>query len=121
MRGNCLRGDSTERAALAYEEHQRASGQITARCALITLSDTRTEATDTSGARIKSLLAEHSHSVAAYRVIHDEPAELDALLDELLSRDDVDVIFTNGGTGISRRDQTIVVIRRHTNVDLPGF
>src|SRR4051794_5145868 len=110
-----------ERTLLAYEQHQKSSQQIVARCGVVTLSDTRNEATDTSGARIRELLTEQGHTVTAYRVIKDEPAQLNGLLDDLLSREDVDAILTNGGTGISRRDQTIDVIAGRLELELPGF
>jgi molybdenum cofactor biosynthesis protein B len=106
---------------MSYAQHQSDSQAVVARGAIVTLSDTRTEATDASGALIRRLLQEAGHQVAAYRLIRDEPAQLQALLDELLGNSDVDVILTNGGTGISRRDQTIDVIERRIEQPLPGF
>jgi molybdenum cofactor biosynthesis protein B len=106
---------------MSYQQHIQASETVVARCAVITLSDTRTEATDKSGARIKELLNEQSHRIAAYSVIPDDPAQLDQLLSQYLSRNDIDIILTNGGTGISKRDQTIGVIERHITQPLPGF
>jgi molybdenum cofactor biosynthesis protein B len=88
---------------------------------VVTLSDTRTEATDRSGARIKELLASDGHQLSAYQIIKDEPGDLDALLTQLLARPDVNVTLTNGGTGISKRDQTINVIERRLELPLPGF
>jgi molybdenum cofactor biosynthesis protein B len=104
-----------------YEEHQQSAGQITARCAVITLSDTRTEATDKSGARIRELLASAGHAVVFSRVIKDDPQILAALLDELLKDQTVDLVMTNGGTGISRRDCTISVVEKFLTQPLPGF
>lgn len=106
---------------MAYNQHIREAAGDVARCAVITLSDTRTEASDRSGQRIRALLEAQSHSVAHYQIIRDEPAVLDELLATLLGRDDIDVILTNGGTGISRRDQTIGVIERRLDTPLPGF
>src|SRR3954467_9635777 len=97
---------------MAYDQHQRESEPITPRCAVVTLSDTRTESTDTSGRRIRELLAADGHTLARSVILPDDPGKLPPLLDELLASPDVDVILTNGGTGISRRDQTIVVIER---------
>jgi molybdenum cofactor biosynthesis protein B len=105
----------------AYEEHQRAAGQIVARCAVLTLSDTRDESNDKSGARIQELLTANAHIVTHYEVLRDEPELLSAKLTALLARDDVDVILTNGGTGISRRDATVPVIERVIESPLPGF
>ena len=106
---------------MSYEQHIHSSESLIARCAVITLSDTRTESTDKSGPRIKELLAENHHAIAEYKVLPDEPAPLESKLTPLLARADVDVILTNGGTGISRRDQTIGVIERIVIQPLPGF
>jgi molybdenum cofactor biosynthesis protein B len=92
-----------------------------ARCAVITLSDTRTRETDKSGRRIEDLVREAGHAVADYRLIPDDPQKLQSLLAELVGRYDVDVVLTNGGTGISRRDQTVGVVERLIEQPLPGF
>ena len=106
---------------MSYQEHQQSAQDIVARCAVITLSDTRDESSDKSGARIKELLIEHGHSISHYAVIPDGPDRLGRLLQDLLNRPEIDAIFTNGGTGISRRDQTIAVIERNLDHILPGF
>jgi len=106
---------------MSYEQHKQTSEAIAARCTVITLSDTRDESTDKSGARIKALLTEHGHIVAHYQIIPDDPMQLDALLRSLIARDDIDGILTNGGTGISRRDHTIDSIAKHLTIPLPGF
>ncbi|HEY8665592.1 MAG TPA: MogA/MoaB family molybdenum cofactor biosynthesis protein, partial [Tepidisphaeraceae bacterium] len=77
--------------------------------------------TDTSGARIRELLSESQHVIVDYQIIQDDPAQLDPVLASLIQRGDVDVILTNGGTGISRRDQTISVVERRLDQPLPGF
>ena len=106
---------------MAYDQHAKASASIVARCAIVTLSDTRTAETDRSGQRIRELLGGAAHVVVHYQIIKDDPAQFEPLLRSLLSRDDVDVILTNGGTGISQRDQTIEVIERALTQPLPGF
>jgi molybdenum cofactor biosynthesis protein B len=106
---------------MSYDQHiQNASG-IIARCAIITLSDTRTADTDKSGARVRELLQSAGHHVAEYSIIRDEPAALIALIDQYASRSDIDSILTNGGTGISRRDQTIDALQKRLDRILPGF
>src|SRR5437762_2672719 len=97
---------------MAYEQHVKDAAAIVAGCAVVTLSDTRTEATDKSGRRIRELVEAQGHRVAHYQVIRDDPGPLDELLGALLDRKDVDVVLTNGGTGISRRDFTVGVIER---------
>jgi len=106
---------------MAYEQHTRDAESVVARCAVVTLSDTRTRDTDTSGRRISELLAEAGHAVIDSALLPDDPARLGPHLQSLLGRDDVDAILTNGGTGISRRDQTIEVVEKAIDQPLPGF
>jgi molybdenum cofactor biosynthesis protein B len=106
---------------MAYQQHITSAKDITARCAVITLSDTRTPDTDTSGQLLQRLLTEAGHTPAPYHLIQDDPAQLTPLLDALLADPDVDAIITNGGTGVSRRDQTVDVVQRTLDQPLPGF
>ncbi|HZL35456.1 MAG TPA: MogA/MoaB family molybdenum cofactor biosynthesis protein [Tepidisphaeraceae bacterium] len=106
---------------MAYEQHIQDAGPDVARCAVITLSDTRTQATDKSGSRIRQLLTDAGHRVEAYRIIPDDPMTFDERLAEFLASESIDAILTNGGTGVSRRDCTIEVLERHIEQHLPGF
>src|SRR5436190_12277132 len=106
---------------MSYSAHQESAQPIIARCAIVTLSDTRTRETDRSGQLLRVLLERAGHSIVNYQLCRDEPAVLEPLLAALLARADVDVILTNGGTGISRRDQTIGVVEVHVDQPLPGF
>jgi molybdenum cofactor biosynthesis protein B len=106
---------------MAYQEHRRLSASIVARCAVITLSDTRTETNDTSGEQIRNLLTADGHQIARSMILPDDPARLEATLEELLKDSEIDAILTNGGTGISRRDQTVPVIERLIEQPIPGF
>ena len=105
----------------AYEEHQAAAAAIMARCAVITLSDTRTAATDKSGSLIRELLEADGHGVSFHEVIPDDPSVLGPLLRTTIARQDVDVVLTTGGTGISRRDVTVPLIESMLEQTLPGF
>jgi molybdenum cofactor biosynthesis protein B len=87
----------------------------------VTLSDTRTEATDKSGRRIKELLSEAGHEPAVYQILPDDPDKLNDLLANLLQQESLDLVVTNGGTGISARDNTVPIIHRHVKTLLPGF
>jgi molybdenum cofactor biosynthesis protein B len=106
---------------MSYDQHISAAKNIVVRCAIITLSDTRTPETDLSGQKIRQLLEQASHLVADYQLIRDEPSQLNACLDVMIANDSIDVILTNGGTGISRRDQTIDTITGRLQRMLPGF
>jgi molybdenum cofactor biosynthesis protein B len=90
-----------------------------ATCGVITVSDTRTEADDTSGRRIGELLATGGHHVSYYRIVRDEPAEIAAVL--AAAPDTVEVIICNGGTGIAPRDTTYEAIQRLLEKEIPGF
>lgn len=105
----------------AYDEHQGAAAAIVARCAVITLSDTRDASTDASGARACALLEAEGHAVGHYEVIRDEAATLKALLRSLLDRPDLDAILTTGGTGVGRRDTTVPVVESLLDQRIPGF
>lgn len=106
---------------MSYTSHQQSGQALTARCAILTLSDTRTDATDTSGQMIRNLLLPLGHSVVYHQIVPDEPAVFEQILLQYLNDNSIDCILTNGGTGISQRDQTIDVISRLLDYPLPGF
>ena len=90
-------------------------------CAVITVSDTRDETTDKSGQLIRSRLTELGHIIAHYQIVKDEPEHIAALVTQLASRDDVQAVFLNGGTGIAARDTTFDAIAPLLDKELPGF
>lgn len=90
-------------------------------CAIITVSDTRTPETDTSGAAIRERLLARGHSVVFYRIVKDEPDQISALLDEIVEADEARVILFNGGTGITSRDTTYDALSQKLEKTLPGF
>jgi molybdenum cofactor biosynthesis protein B len=90
-------------------------------CAVVTISDTRTEATDTSGRAIADLLGERGHRVVHRTIVRDDADEIRAALNALLARDDVDVVLTTGGTGISERDGTYEIVSALLEKRLDGF
>jgi molybdenum cofactor biosynthesis protein B len=106
---------------MSYDQHTQTAAQLIARCAVVTVSDTRSESTDKSGRKIRELLVADGHVVAHYQIVKDDPIELEPLSYDLIAREDVDAVLTNGGTGISRRDQTICVVERALDQSLPGF
>jgi molybdenum cofactor biosynthesis protein B len=106
---------------MSYDQHIRSAKDIVARCAVITLSDTRMRETDTSGQLIQKLLTDAGHQVAAYHLIKDDSTTLASLLLDLAANPDVDALLTNGGTGIANRDQTIDVVEKMIDQPLPGF
>jgi molybdenum cofactor biosynthesis protein B len=101
-------------------QHREAAPDVL-RCAVLTVSDTRTEESDTIGALIRELLMSAGHVIADYRIVKDEPMEIRDRLGDWTSRDDVDAILTNGGTGIANRDTTYDVIAGLLDKRLDGF
>jgi len=103
------------------DRHRDAAADRIARCAVLTISDTRTAETDKGGTLIRDLLEAAGHQVADHRIVKDEPGAIDQTLRAWLDADDIDVILTTGGTGIAPRDTTIEVVDRHLTKPLPGF
>lgn len=88
--------------------------------AVLTVSDTRSYSTDTSGRAIRSLLEEAGHAVVASVIVPDDPdAVTSFVLDQL--EGDADVVITTGGTGITSRDSTYEAIDALLDKRLDGF
>jgi molybdenum cofactor biosynthesis protein B len=105
---------------MSVHEH-KARAKRSVRSFVVTVSDTRDETTDTSGAAIKKYLTEDKHQIAGYRIVRDEPREIEAVLHEALGSPDVDAVIVNGGTGIAPRDCTYEVVSRCLEKKLDGF
>ena len=104
----------------SHKAHKE-KGRITVGCGVITVSDTRTEETDTSGQLIRELLQSAGHGILAYHIVPDDPTRIRPLLVSMLDDDKVDAVVINGGTGVSRRDVTFDVIQGMLEKSLPGF
>jgi molybdenum cofactor biosynthesis protein B len=102
-----------------HEHKEKARKSI--RCFVITVSDTRDETTDTSGQAIKQFLSNDGHQTTGYRIVKDEPTEIEAMLNEALGGAEVDAVIVNGGTGIAPRDGTYEVVSRFLEKKLDGF
>lgn len=88
---------------------------------MLTVSDTRTAATDASGRAIRELLVGAGHRVTAHAIVGDEPAEVTARVRTWIADDRTDVVVTTGGTGISSRDGTYEAIAGLFDKRLDGF
>ncbi len=97
------------------------TNEMTVNCAVITVSDTRLPETDRSGQLIKQLLLDADHGVGAYAIVKDEPIEIQAQMEVLGKRSDLDAVIFNGGTGIAPRDTTYDAIEGLLEKTLPGF
>ncbi|MFN3266942.1 MAG: molybdenum cofactor biosynthesis protein B [Deinococcales bacterium] len=104
---------------MSSEQH-RQTAQKQIRAAVLTISDSRTLETDSSGAFLAQALLEQEHLVLARAIVKDDPEAILAQLEQWLSTD-VQVIFSTGGTGITKRDNTIPVIESLLEKPMPGF
>src|SRR3954469_1264448 len=92
-------------ARMSQAEH-KARAPESVRCFIVTVSDTRTEATDSSGSAIAALLTAAGHVVAGRAIVRDEPDDVRGMLERQLANTDVQAIIATGGTGITSRDST---------------
>ena len=93
----------------------------TVACAVLTISDTRTPAADSSGQAIQALLEAGGHVVVERRLLTDDPADITAPVAAWAAQGTCRAIITTGGTGIARRDVTVEALEPLFSVPLPGF
>jgi molybdenum cofactor biosynthesis protein B len=105
---------------MSVHEHKE-RGKKNIRFFVVTVSDTRDESTDTSGQTIRNLLQDNQHEISGYRIVKDEPEQIENVLNEVLAKDDIDAVIVNGGTGIAPRDGTYEVVSRFLEKKLDGF
>jgi len=89
------------------------------RCFVLTISDTRTLATDTGGAAIVDLLERAGHEVVDRRLVRDDPDLVREIVQSQLGA--VQAIVTTGGTGVTTRDSTYEALRGIIEKHLHGF
>lgn len=105
---------------MSHQEHrQQAAGGL--RCAVITVSDTRTTDTDTSGRFMQEALTEAGHAIHAYCIVKDERDDIRRLLRHHIRDNETDAVLLSGGTGLSTRDGTYEVVRGSLEKELTGF
>ncbi|MBS4176041.1 MogA/MoaB family molybdenum cofactor biosynthesis protein [Lederbergia citrea] len=105
---------------MSVEEH-KSEAPVTIGCAVITVSDTRTDATDKSGKLLKELLIENGHNIPFYKIVKDDPASIKATVEEAISTKEVSTILMTGGTGIAKRDVTIETVSTLFEKEIVGF
>ena len=102
------------------DEH-KADAPRQIRCAVITVSDTRTLETDSGGAEVIRFLTESGHLLVSREIVPDEPARMRPLLESYRDDDQIDAVLMTGGTGISSRDQTYETVSALMTKPLPGY
>ena len=89
--------------------------------AVMTVSDTRTEETDRSGALLVQSLLTAGHNLSAKKIVRDEQAEIEAALRQWITDETVDVVLATGGTGVTGRDVTPEAFQAVCEKEIPGF
>jgi molybdenum cofactor biosynthesis protein B len=105
---------------MTVAEH-KAAAPLSVQCFIVTISDTRTFDNDVSGQAIAELLTAAGHVVSGRTIVRDDPALVHSTIERRLADRDVQVIITNGGTGISSRDSTYEAIDTLLEKRLDGF
>jgi molybdenum cofactor biosynthesis protein B len=105
---------------MSQAEHKARAPQ-SVRCFVLTVSDTRTEDTDTSGRAIADLLIAAGHQVAGHTIVKDDPDLVRGTIERQLAAPDVHAIITTGGTGITSRDSTYEAVSGLLQKRLDGF
>jgi molybdenum cofactor biosynthesis protein B len=104
---------------VSVADHKKA-GPRSVGCALVTVSDTRSPATDTSGALLKARLEAGGHRIVSYEILPDEPARIRDRV-RALAEADVEAVLLSGGTGIAPRDTTYEAVVGILDRRLDGF
>ena len=102
-------------------EQHRSSAPSVIRCAVLTVSDSRTLTTDQGGQTIVELLTEYGHQVVSREIAPDQPQRIRQLVLNWADQVEVDAILLTGGTGISSRDRTFETISELLERVLPGY
>ena len=89
--------------------------------AVLTVSDTRTSANDTSGDTLADRITAAGHHVADRALVRDDTAVIEERLRRWIATPDIDVVITTGGTGITGRDVTPEAFERVMEKRIEGF
>jgi molybdenum cofactor biosynthesis protein B len=106
------------------DHEHKAQAPRSVRCAVVTVSDTRTESTDTSGRAIAALLTAAGHQVVSAQIVRDDPDQVREVLQKHLGLAESaapQVVILTGGTGITSRDSTFEAIDGLLDKRLDGF
>lgn len=102
-------------------EAHRAAAPTSVHCAILTISDTRSPETDTSGGMIRDMLRLVGHKIADYQIVPDDPDLIRRMVGEWVTQPDIQAVLTNGGTGIAPRDKTYDAISGLLETRIDGF
>ena len=94
---------------------------VSVRIAVLTVSDSRDAASDTSGDALAKRIAEAGHALAARALVRDDKAAITAQVQAWIADPDIDVVITTGGTGLTGRDVTVEALRPLFDKEIDGF
>ncbi|HVH40369.1 MAG TPA: MogA/MoaB family molybdenum cofactor biosynthesis protein [Gemmatimonadaceae bacterium] len=104
------------------QEHRKdAQRYASIRAAVLTVSDSRTTATDESGPLIRELLTSGLHTITQADLLPNDEERVRGTVMAWLGREDVDAIIITGGTGLGSRDRSIEAVRPLFDKEIPGF
>ena len=89
--------------------------------AILTVTDTRTIDNDKSGAILVKKIAEQNHKLVDRKIVKDEKEDIKKIILEWTKSNEIDVIITTGGTGLTGRDITPEVLNEIADKKIPGF
>ena len=89
--------------------------------ALLTVTDTRTIDTDKSGAILVKKIKEQNHKLVERKIVKDKKDKIKEILLDWIKKENLDVIITTGGTGLTGRDITPEAIKEIAHKEIPGF
>ena len=99
----------------------KAQAPASVTCYVLTVSDSRTPDTDTSGRAIREMIEDAGHLVTGHAIVKDEPAQVTSHVQGQLSDPRTQIIIATGGTGVTSRDGTFEAIDRLFDKRLDGF
>lgn len=88
---------------------------------VLTVSDSRTEETDKSGKRLQDLLQQAGHVCYEKHIVPDDIYQIRAAVSAWIANDDVQVVLTTGGTGVTGRDGTPEAVSVLLDKTIEGF
>jgi molybdenum cofactor biosynthesis protein B len=94
---------------------------VPVRIAILTVSDTRTLETDTSGEALKNRLEAAGHALADRKLLRDDADAIRAQVQTWIDDPSIDVVITTGGTGLTGRDVTVEAVRPLFEKEIEGF
>ena len=89
--------------------------------ALLTVTDTRTIDNDKSGSILVKKIKDQNHNLIDRKIVKDEKEKIKKILVNWRKNEDLDVIITTGGTGLTGRDITPEAIKEISDKEIPGF